>query len=223
MPKYVLCPRCELNYIQEGEEYCDVCKAELKKGPQLVFAVDDEEEQEIMELCPKCHQNYLKPGQTLCRQCAKLSQYEDEKTDLDDEDESWKEYLDNDETEDEDEDSEEMLSLAKLAEEEGEELFDDEEEEEIEIQQDSEPDGLTLLCVLSPLHVLSQIKGKVVDAETGEPVPYANVYYQKQKTIGTNTSLNGRYTLQSPPASDTIVFSFVGYKTHKLYVERGAR
>lgn len=82
---------------------------------------------------------------------------------------------------------------------------------------------LTLLCVLSPLHVLSQIKGKVVDAETGEPVPYANVYYQKQQTIGTNTSLNGRYTLQSPPASDTIVFSFVGYKTHKLYVERGAR
>lgn len=82
---------------------------------------------------------------------------------------------------------------------------------------------LTLLCVLSPLHVLSQIKGKVVDAETGEPVPYANVYYQKQKTIGTNTSLNGRYTLQSPPASDTIVFSFVGYKTHKLYVERGSR
>lgn len=82
---------------------------------------------------------------------------------------------------------------------------------------------LTLLCVLSPFHVLSQIKGKVVDAETGEPVPYANVYYQKQKTIGTNTSLNGRYTLQSPPASDTIVFSFVGYKTHKLYVERGAR
>lgn len=82
---------------------------------------------------------------------------------------------------------------------------------------------LTLLCVLSPLHVLSQIKGKVVDAETGEPVPYANVYYQKQKTIGTNTSMNGRYTLQSPPASDTIVFSFVGYKTHKLYVERGAR
>ena len=82
---------------------------------------------------------------------------------------------------------------------------------------------LTLLCVLSPLHVLSQIKGKVVDAETGEPVPYANVYYQKQQTIGTNTSLNGRYTLQSPPASDTIVFSFVGYKTHKLYVERGVR
>ena len=26
----------------DTEEYCDVCKAELKKGPQLVFAVDEE-------------------------------------------------------------------------------------------------------------------------------------------------------------------------------------
>lgn len=137
MAKYVLCPRCELNYIQEGEEYCDVCKAELKKGPQLVFAVDDEDDQEIMELCPKCHRNYLKPGQTICRQCAKLSQYEEEKNDIDDE--SWKEYLD-DAPEEEETDSEEMLSLAKLAEEEGEELFDDEEEEEIEMHQNDEPD-----------------------------------------------------------------------------------
>ena len=138
MPKYVICPRCELNYIQEGEEYCDVCKAELKKGPQLVFAVDEDDEQEALDLCPKCHQNYLKPGQTLCRQCAKLSQYEEEKNDLDDE--SWKEFLDDEEPEDEDTDSEEMLSLAKLAEEEGEELFDDEEEEEIEIHESIEPD-----------------------------------------------------------------------------------
>ena len=138
MPKYVLCPRCELNYILEEQEYCDVCKAQLKKGPQLLFAVDDEEDdQDLMELCPKCHQNYLKPGQTLCRQCAKLSQYEEEHTDLDDD--SWKEYLD-DAPEEEEKDSEEMLSLAKLAEEEGCELFDDEEEEEIEMVHDDEPD-----------------------------------------------------------------------------------
>ena len=44
MAKYVKCPRCELNFMLEGEEYCDVCKAELKKGPQLVFAVEEEEE-----------------------------------------------------------------------------------------------------------------------------------------------------------------------------------
>lgn len=122
--------------MREEEEYCDVCKAELKKGPELVFAIDEEEEQEVMDLCPKCHQNYLKPGETICSQCAKLSQFEDDNTNLDDD--SWKEYLDDDDTEEE-EDTEEMLSLAKLAEEEGEELFEDE-EEEIEMHQSIEPD-----------------------------------------------------------------------------------
>ena len=28
--KLVKCPRCELNYIQEGEKYCKVCYRELK-------------------------------------------------------------------------------------------------------------------------------------------------------------------------------------------------
>ena len=70
MAKYVLCPRCELNYIKEGEEYCDVCKAELKKGPQLVFAVDDEEVEESAVLCPVCRVNYLKEGQQMCDKCA---------------------------------------------------------------------------------------------------------------------------------------------------------
>ena len=27
--KYKICPRCELNYIIEEENYCNVCKAEL--------------------------------------------------------------------------------------------------------------------------------------------------------------------------------------------------
>ena len=43
MAKYVKCPRCDLNYMLKGEEYCDVCKAELKLGPQLLFALDEDE------------------------------------------------------------------------------------------------------------------------------------------------------------------------------------
>ena len=123
------CPRCDLNYIREEEEYCAVCNAELKKGPQLVFAIDDDEDMEVesMELCPRCHQNYIKPGENMCKKCAEELDYKDSREDLD-EDESWKEFLDDEE--EEEEESEEMLSLARLAEEEGEELFDDEEEEE---------------------------------------------------------------------------------------------
>lgn len=128
MPKYVKCPRCDLNYMLEGEELCDVCKAELKKAPPLVFAVDDEEdEMENMELCPRCHRNFVKSGETLCEECLKECESDIEPEAEDDD--SWKEYLDDDIPEDE-EDSEEMLSLNKLAEEEGEKLFDDEDEED---------------------------------------------------------------------------------------------
>ena len=43
MVRYVKCPRCELNYIdEEKQEYCDVCLAELH-GDKLQFADLDEE------------------------------------------------------------------------------------------------------------------------------------------------------------------------------------
>ena len=38
---YIKCPRCELNYIKRGEEYCAVCKAELKKGDEVVYSSED--------------------------------------------------------------------------------------------------------------------------------------------------------------------------------------
>lgn len=64
MPKYVKCPRCELNYIPEDQEYCDVCKAELNIGG--ITLLEDEEEL----LCPKCKRNYLEPGEKICSSCA---------------------------------------------------------------------------------------------------------------------------------------------------------
>ncbi len=144
MAKYVLCPRCELNYIQEGEEYCDVCKAELKKGPQLVFAVD-EDEQETMELCPKCRQNYLKLGEDVCEECAKKHRYEAEAdNDIDENDEGWKDFMDDTEEDGDKEEDEAMLSLSRLVEEEGDELFDDEEEEDDLVSDSVEPDDFEI-------------------------------------------------------------------------------
>ena len=120
MAEYVKCPRCDLNYMKKGEEYCDICKAELKKAPPLIFAVDEDDEVEAWELCPVCHQNHIKPGESMCAKCAEERDYQENREDPDDE--SWKEFLD-DEEEDEEED-EEMLSLNRLAEEEGEFLDD---------------------------------------------------------------------------------------------------
>ena len=85
---WVKCPRCELNYIREGEEYCEVCKAELRKGPELIFAIDDEDVEETMDLCPRCHHNYIKDGESMCEECRKELEREPDEAD----DETWKEY-----------------------------------------------------------------------------------------------------------------------------------
>ena len=34
---YRKCPRCELNYITDDEEYCDVCKEELGKSHKIIL------------------------------------------------------------------------------------------------------------------------------------------------------------------------------------------
>lgn len=96
MPKYKKCPRCELNYIQEDRDYCDVCLAEMQ-GSKLKFAdLDDDEEAEKTELCPVCGENYMRPGEKMCEECKKNSAYEEEE-DIDPEkDEEWRTYLDDD-------------------------------------------------------------------------------------------------------------------------------
>ncbi len=69
----------------------------------------------------------------------------------------------------------------------------------------------------------AQIRGRVTDADTGDPIPSANVYYEERNTVGTTTNGRGRYTLQSPGAGDSLVFSHVGYRTLKAYVRAGEK
>ncbi|TVZ56618.1 outer membrane receptor protein involved in Fe transport [Lutibacter sp. Hel_I_33_5] len=57
------------------------------------------------------------------------------------------------------------------------------------------------------------IKGLVTDKETNnEPLPFANVFI-KGTSIGVTTDFDGNYTLSVPAGNQTIVFSFLGYKT----------
>lgn len=115
MAKYKRCPRCELNWIPEEEEYCDVCKAELKIGGASLL--EDEEE----ELCPVCHVNYLEPGEKICSYCA---QKNPDNTDDD-------EHVYNIDDTDRSEEDLEKVSFDELAEEESwadyDEPFDDNE------------------------------------------------------------------------------------------------
>lgn len=55
------CPRCELNYILDGEKYCTVCRREMK----------GEQENDSYELCSVCNENPALPGRDLCIFCIK--------------------------------------------------------------------------------------------------------------------------------------------------------
>ena len=58
---------------------------------------------------------------------------------------------------------------------------------------------------------LTQIRGKVTDAQTKEPLPFVNIVFEG-KNIGTITDYYGRYNISTQWASSKIGASFVGYK-----------
>ncbi|MBR2375541.1 MAG: hypothetical protein IKA88_04560, partial [Clostridia bacterium] len=102
MARYVICPRCELNFIDADEqEFCDVCVKELSGERTFSDGFDAEENMEETELCPICGENYMILGEKMCEECKKKTEYEDEITeeDEDKEDASWRSYLDDDEEE----------------------------------------------------------------------------------------------------------------------------
>ena len=58
---FVKCPRCELNYIEESEGFCKICKREM----QGENSVDD------VELCTICNERPALPGKDICAVCLK--------------------------------------------------------------------------------------------------------------------------------------------------------
>lgn len=64
--KYKLCPKCELNWITEEQDICDICK-QLTKGETDIY--DDIEEDELV-LCPICNMNYILESEEMCENCA---------------------------------------------------------------------------------------------------------------------------------------------------------
>lgn len=60
------------------------------------------------------------------------------------------------------------------------------------------------------------VTGKVIDAESNEPLPGVNVLV-KSTSRGTITNINGEYTIEASQ-NDVLVFSFIGYKTLEIPV-----
>src|SRR5690606_33887930 len=77
-----------------------------------------------------------------------------------------------------------------------------------------------LLLLGTALHAqVTRVHGTVTDAATGEPVPFANVAFIDAR-IGTTTDMDGRYTLETYYATDSLRFSSVGYRMAVRAVRR---
>ena len=58
----VKCPRCELNYMNDTDEMCSVCRREVR---------GESEQFDMIELCSECGENPVVPGYELCAGCLK--------------------------------------------------------------------------------------------------------------------------------------------------------
>ena len=67
----------------------------------------------------------------------------------------------------------------------------------------------------SPLtlaQVAGKVRGRIVDATTGEPIIGASIHIKGNKRVGTVSDTQGGYTLSAAPGV-TLVISYIGYET----------
>ena len=101
-PVWMLCPRCELNYIKKADQYCNVCKKEMK----LIKTSEDDIGD--LELCPICKINFVQSDEEVCDSCKQELGIAHDEDAEDREIADWHKYIDDDN--DEDEEDEDVLT-----------------------------------------------------------------------------------------------------------------
>lgn len=81
--------------------------------------------------------------------------------------------------------------------------------------------GVALLAALdlSAAAQSTRVSGTVTDAVTGETLPSVNIVFRDSR-VGTTTGIDGRYSIDTYYATDTLIFSFIGYVPRKVAVKR---
>jgi len=67
----------------------------------------------------------------------------------------------------------------------------------------------------------TKIKGKILDKFSREPIPFVNIVYQNKRNIGTISDFNGEYFLETKSPTDSIIISYIGYKSQTIKVKKG--
>ncbi|MGI5899309.1 MAG: hypothetical protein ACOX8S_05210 [Christensenellales bacterium] len=58
---FVKCPRCELNYMQSTDKYCQVCRRDMQ----------GEDDQDMSGICTNCGERAALSGEEMCAVCLK--------------------------------------------------------------------------------------------------------------------------------------------------------
>ena len=65
--KYKKCPRCDLNYVVETQNFCKICQIEMSGKSTNFDPVE-------WDFCPFCEKNRLKNGEEICKKCREKRQ-----------------------------------------------------------------------------------------------------------------------------------------------------
>ena len=80
-----------------------------------------------------------------------------------------------------------------------------------------------LIIAISAMGSFAQetlVRGKITDANSGDPIPYVNVIFGGT-TTGITSDFDGNYELKTSEPVDTIVVSYIGYKVRKKAITKG--
>ncbi len=85
--------------------------------------------------------------------------------------------------------------------------------------------GLIFFCFAFFLFTFSQaqttiVQGKIIDANSGDPLPFVTVIF-KGTSNGANTDFDGNYKITTTAVTDSVVVSYIGYKTRTKVIQRG--
>ncbi|MBK6838839.1 MAG: carboxypeptidase-like regulatory domain-containing protein [Bacteroidetes bacterium] len=79
-----------------------------------------------------------------------------------------------------------------------------------------------IILFTSALHSQGQVtrvNGRVYDPLTNEPIPFASVLFIGT-SVGKNTDMDGKFSLETMDVVDSIRISFIGYLSTTMHVQR---
>ena len=90
---------------------------------------------------------------------------------------------------------------------------------------------MMILCFagMAMAQEVTSISGVVVDADTGETLPFVQIYFLKSTTnkgmipseVGTTSDIDGNFTISNSAGYNTLNFQMLGYKTEMLTLKKG--